>query len=290
MGQRLLVGLVAVAVVVGLVRYSACNKPSVAPKPAGDGPSAHVTEPERTTAKTADELPKPKDPAVAAAIDELLAAWDKVSSVSAAVETMIPEAAGNEGQTTGKGKYYLQKQDGKTRINFELRNTLHILQEEGKKLLTGEILQWVIDGEHLYTFTNQPGFQQASKKKLDYGEVMQIGGRLLFRDLIANNKLSLLPEEMLDGRAARVMLATPNDGAWKTTHYFDKATGIRLKMEETDAEGKSTLRITLLDLDVTSSISEDKFVFTVPEDVKFVDETAQTQPEVKDRSRRVSPD
>ena len=276
MGQKLLVALVAVAIVVGLVRYSACNKPSVSPKPTGDGPSAQVTEPERTTAKTADELPKPKDPAVAAAVDELLAAWEKVPSVYAAVETMIPEAAGNAGKTTGKGKYYLQKQDGKTRINFELRNALYIVQEEGKKLMTGEILQWVIDGEHLYTFTNQPGFQEASKKKLDYGEVLLIGGRLLFRDLIANNKLSLLPEEMLDGRAARVLLATPNDGAWKTTHYFDKATGIRLKMEETDATGKTTLRITLTDLDLDSSITDDKFLFTVPEGVKFVDETVQT--------------
>jgi outer membrane lipoprotein-sorting protein len=276
MGQRLLVGLVAVAVVVGLVRYSACNKPSVSPKPTGDGPSAHLTGPERTTAKPDDELPKPKDPAVAAAVEELLAAWDKVSSVYAAVETMIPEAAGNAGQTKGKGKYYLQKQDGKTRISFEQRNTLEIFQEGGKQLLTGEILQWVIDGEHLYTLTNQPGFQQTSKKKLDYDEVLQIGGRVLFRDLLTNNKLSLLPEEMVEGRAARVLLATPNDGAWKTTHYFDKATGIRLKMEETDSTGKSTLRITLIDLDLDSSISDDKFMFTVPEGVKFVDETAQT--------------
>lgn len=290
MGQRLLIGLVAIAVVVGLVRYSACNKPSGSPKATGNGSSARVTEPERTSAKTADGLPKPKDPAVAAAVDELLAAWDKVSSVYAAVQTMIPEAAGNEGQTTGKGKYYLQKQDGKTRINFEVRNVLYISQEEGKKFVTGEILQWVIDGEHLYTFTNQPSFQEASKKKLDYGEVLQIGGRVLFRDLLTNNQLSLVSEEMVEGRAARVVLATPNDGTWKTAHYFDKATGIRLKMEETDATGKTTLRITLTDLELDSSISDEMFVFTVPEGVKFVDETAQTPPEVKDDSLRVPPD
>jgi outer membrane lipoprotein-sorting protein len=290
MGQKSLIGLVAIAVVVGLVLYLACIKPSVSPKPTGDVPSAHVTEPERTSAKMADQLPKPKDPAVAAAVDELLAAWEKLPSAYAAVETMIPEVAGNPGKTTGKGKYYLQKQDGKTRINFELRNTLFIDQQEGNKLVTGEILHWLIDGDYLYTFTNQPGFMQASKKKLDYGEVLQIGGPVLFLDLLTNNKLSLLPEEMVEGRAVRVVLATPNDGAWKTAHYFDKATGIRLKMEETDATGKTTLRITLTDFDLESSISDSKFIFTVPEGVKFVDETAQTPPDVKDGSRRIPPD
>jgi len=276
MGQRILIGLIVLAGAIALVRYTACNKPTIVPPPQGDGRPARVSEPTTAPARTVDDMPRASNPAVAAAIDELLAAWDQVPSVYAAVATFMPSAAGNKGQTVGVGQYYLQKRDGKVLIDFELKNKLRIVQEDLTKLITGELLVWIIDGDYLYTFTNQPGFIQAAKKKLDYNAVLLIGGRPLFRDLIADNKLSLQSEEMLDGRAVRVILAEPNDGALKTRHYFDKATGIRLKMEETDADGKSTLRITLSDLDLASSISDERFKFTVPAGVTFVDETAQT--------------
>ncbi len=276
MGRKVFFGLIAIAGAIGLFRYGACAKPETRVKPFGGDASTNVNSGSESTKTNIDELPRPTDPAVATAVDELLAAWDKTPAIVAEVKTDIPEVAGNKGKTTGTGTYKLQKDSGKILINFELRNSLEIPQDGGVTLLSAEYLLRIIDGKYLYMFTNQPGHMEATKKKLDYGEVLLIGGRELFRDLIARNTLSLLPEEMLEGRATRVILAIPKDGTWKTRHWFDKATGVRLKMEETDAHGQDTLLVELSGLDVSSSFAPETFVFTVPEGVKFVDETAQT--------------
>jgi outer membrane lipoprotein-sorting protein len=218
-------------------------------------------------------VPRPSDPAVASVVDEMLTAWDKVSAVTAAVETMLPEAAGHKGKTKGKGTYWLQKKDGKVLIHFDLRNALRIKREEEITMVTGEVLIWTVDGEHLYTFTNQPGHKEAVKRKLDYNEVLQIAGPHLFRDLVTNNQLTLLPEEMKDNHATKVIKAKPNDGSWETLHYFDKATGIRVEMTETDAQGEVTLQIKLSEVNTNPTISEDQFKFVVPEGVTLEDKS-----------------
>lgn len=223
------------------------------------------------------DLPKVSDPQVAEAIEDLLAAWDRTPTFYAMVKTFIADGAGNKGQTKGKGQYALEKKDGKVRIRFELKNgiEIHTDSTDGSFLGTAEHLIWIYDGDYLYRFINQPKFQKAVKKHIDYSEVQQLGGRLLFRELIENNNLSLLPEEMVDGRAARVILAKPKDGAWQTTYHFDKSTGLQLKKEERNPDGETNLSITLSDIDTAFTPDAETWVFVVPENVSFVDETAQ---------------
>ena len=140
-------------------------------------------------------------------------------------------------------------------------------------MVTGEELVTTIDGTHLYSFINQPGHKEAVKKKLNYDDVLQIAGPHLFRDLVTNNKLTLLPEEMRDNHATKVIKAQPNDGSWETIHYFDKATGIRLEMTEMDAKGQTALQIKLSEVNTNPTIIEDQFKFVVPGGVTLEDQS-----------------
>jgi|CXWL01.1.fsa_nt_gi outer membrane lipoprotein-sorting protein len=272
--------VVPLVIAIAVVTFAACRglfwKSAPVPTPtqptkvaSTDHPPAKPVHSDTST----PVVPRPSDPAVAAVMDEMLTAWAKVPAVFAAVETSMPNAAGHKGKTLGNGKYWLQKKDGKVLIHFDLRNKLIIKQEDTATLTTGEILITTIDGEHLYSFVNQPGHKEAVKKKLDYNDVLQIAGPYLFRDLVSNNKLTLLPEEMRDNHATKVMKAVPNDGSWETIHYFDKATGIRLEMTELDAQGQTTLQIKLSEIDTNPTIGEDQFKYMAIEGVTLEDKS-----------------
>src|SRR5262245_46351102 len=96
---------VPILVVLGIVGFvvwaTVLNRPPGAPgPPTGVTPPPHNknVDPGASGSATID-VPRPSDPAVAAVMDEMLAAWDKVSAVTAKVETNMPEAAGHEGRT-----------------------------------------------------------------------------------------------------------------------------------------------------------------------------------------------
>jgi len=250
------------------------SPPAQTPPPSTNvTPSNHPSNGQGTLPTSTMEVPRPSDPAVAAVMDEMLAAWEKVPAVFVALETSVTNAAGHDGKTRGKGKYWLQKKDGKVFIQFDLRNELIIRQQGGATMVTGEVLITTIDGEHLYSFINQPGHMEAVKRKLNYGDVLQIAGPHLFYDLVTNNKLTLLPEEMKDNRATKVIKAQPNDGTLETINYFDKATGIRVEMNELDTQGETSLQIKVTEIDTNPTIGDDQFKPVVPENVTLEDES-----------------
>lgn len=280
--RRIVALIIAIAAVLIVVRsgvlqktFTTTTSPSPMPgpvttspkpvgQPAGDPASGQAPKP---------VVPRASDPAVATAIDELLAAWEPINSVYATVETKIPDAAGHKGTTRGKGRYWLKKKDGQLLIHFDLRNELRIKEDPKSMLVTAEELVTTIDGKYLYKLINQPSHKEASQNKLNYNDVLQIAGPYLLSDLVANNKLTLLPEEMRYGRALKVIKATPNDGSRESIHSFDKASGIRLEMHELDEQGNKTLEIMLTEVNINAEISEDQFKPVIPEGVTLEDRT-----------------
>ena len=272
--RKVLPLLVALAVVFFVV-FNISRKSSTQPTPpptANGTPPATSNDNAISSAPEKVEVPRAADPGVAAVVDEMLAAWDKVSGLYATLETNMPQAAGHKGQTKGKGKYWVQKTDGRLKIRFELNNILQI-EQEGGVLGTQEMLFTVIDGRNVYTYINQPGHKSAQKKKLTYDDVLHIGGPNLFRDLVENNKLTLLPEEMKNNRATKVLKAEPKDGSWQTIHHFDKATGVRLEMTELDSKGETALQIKVIEIDTNPTIGDEQFQPVVPEGVTLEDLT-----------------
>lgn len=219
------------------------------------------------------------DPQVAVAIRKLLDAWDHVQMASAKVDMLLDDAAGMEGDTKGEGRYDFLKDNGRTSIRFKLTNLLRIKSpEEGDNSTywTAERLIFVTDGAVLHRSIEQSGHTTATKVKYDPDDILQVGGRHLFDALQRVNRLSLLPDQTLQGKDVYVIEAESLDDDSKSIHYFEKETGIRLKMVEKDQSGGDYLAITLSEVDLSPQFEPDHFTFTPPEEVERVDETPGT--------------
>lgn len=209
-----------------------------------------------------------------AVITELTARWDELQAFSAAVTTELPQAAGNPGKTQGKGTYDWAKRGAKRLIRFDLVNNLRIDHGEAKATRTGEILVFVYDGEFLYSQLQQPQqYKKTTKTRYEPDRILQIGGQDLFQGLVENNSLKLAPEEMIDGRAAYVVEAAPTTGKGSAVHYFDKQTGVQLKVIVRDETGSPTLTLTLSDINISPEFSEDYFTYKLPEGFELIDKT-----------------
>ena len=206
-------------------------------------------------------------------IAELTARWDELQAFSASVATKLPQAAGNPGETKGRGTYEWAKRGGKRLFRMSLGNTLWIYQGDAKTTRTGEMLIFVYDGEFLYSQRQLKQFEKTTKSRYEPDRVLQIGGQDLFRGLTETNILKLRPEEMVDGRDAYVVEATPITGKGSAVHYFDKQTGVRLKWIERDETGKAKLTLTLSELNTTPEFSEDYFTYKLPEGFELIDKT-----------------
>ena len=261
MRNRNSVVMIGMIVLFGLAVYTVCRKASAPTTIGTDGASS---------------TPKPPvlDEKTRTVIAELTARWDELQAFSAAVATELPQAAGNPGTTQGKGTYEWSKRGEKRLIRFGLVNTLRIETGEAKAIRTGEILVFLYDGEFLYSQLQQPKtFKQTTKSRYEPDRVLQIGGKDLFRGLSETNILKLQPEEMVAGRAAYVIEATPTSGTGSAVHYFDKQTGVQLKMIVRDESGKATFTLTLSELNTTPEFSEDHFTYKLPEGFELIDKT-----------------
>ena len=260
MRNRNSVVVIGMIVLSGLAVYTVCRKAST------------------TTTGTGNTPPTLKPPVLdektKTVIAELTAHWDELRAFSAVVGTELPQAAGNPGSTLGKGTYEWTKRGEKRLIRFGLVNTIRVTTGEAKVIRTGEILNFVYDGEFLYSQLQQPkAFKQTTKYRYEPNRVLQIGGKDLFRDLTENNSLKLQPEEMLNGRASYVIEATPTTGKSSSIHYFDKQTGVRSRLIERDENGKATLTLTLSEFSTSPEFSEDYFTYKLPEGFELIDKT-----------------
>ena len=275
MRNRISIVLIGLIVLFGLAVYTVCRKVTVPITTETDGGVAPIapTLKEDEADGATPQLPV-LDEKIRTVIAELTARWDELQAFSASVATELPQAAGNPGTTVGKGTYEWSKRGEKRLIRFGLGNTLRIVIGEAKAFRTGEILTFVYDGEYLYSQLQQPKtFKQTTKTRYEPDQVLQIGGQELFRSLIENNSLKLLPEEMLNGRASYVIEATPTTGHGSSIHYFDKQTGVQSRMIQRDETGMAMLTLTLSEFNTSPEFSEDYFTYKLPEGFELIDKT-----------------
>ena len=263
MFNRYSVVMMGMIVFFGIAIYTVCRK-NASPTTPGSDQASSTTKP-----PVLDEKNR-------TVIAELTTRWDELQAFSAVVHTELPQGAGKPGKTQGNGTYEWSKRGEKRLIRFYLVNTIRIETGEAKVLRTAEILNFVYDGEYLYSQLQQPRtFKQTTKSRYEPDRVLQIGGKELFRDLSENNSLKLQPEEMLNGRASYVIEATPTTGTRSSIHYFDKQTGVRSRMIERDETGKATLTLTLSEFNTSPEFSEDYFTYKLPEGFELIDKTRE---------------
>lgn len=253
---------VVISFAIVLMGLPSCRKKETAPSKTVANVSENQSADKRT--QSVDET-----------IKELMSAWSKVSAFSAAVETHLTQAIGKPGRTTGEGRFDLSKGESGDQIRFKLDNVLQVDYEDGsgKKWVTAEFLEWVSDGHILHQWTSQYQLNQVTRSRYEPDQLLQMAGKDLFRSLRRDHRLETMPDETLNGMSVAVIEAKPKGAGRISLHYFDRRTGIRIKMVEKDAGGNETFTLTLSDINVEPDFSAEHFVFSMPEDAELIDKT-----------------
>ena len=213
------------------------------------------------------------------ALDAVEQAWARTHSFSATVQIFVDQAIGRPGSTSGDGTYDLLKEGDKTKIRFYMANALRIdIAIEHSDLRTAEFLYWVTDGTVLYQSTHQAKkYYVVNKTWYEDKDILHVGGPPLMYTLRSERRLESVEDEELDGRAVVVFKAVPPDGDWFELHYFDKETGIRLKLVEfdsgSDSDSVKKFELTLTELNMNVEFEPDHFTFEIPEHATLVDKT-----------------
>lgn len=256
-----------------------CSKQDKSSK-STDATATNPATPSTTTpAKTEPAKPAPKlDEKTAAMIAELTEKFESFDSVSVKLNTDLEQAAGGKGTTLGRnGEYDTKKQDGKRLISFWITNTLYISAPE-KEYVTMEIVDDLYDGEYLYKTLRQNKLNRITKKHYSPELILQLGGKNLLEPLVRDNELKFVGEEVLKERPSYVFEAKPVAGGWNSKQWFDKETGVRTKLIESDETGAQKVSIEVLEIKVNSEIKADRFSAKAYPGFEFIDETAPIPP------------
>ena len=285
---------ITLAALVGLTGLTACRKDE--PERAEDVAAVQPSTPEKeagppSVTASLDAVPGENAPAqpseqgslrrprvnitpdADAAIRELLARWEEVQSASVSFATDFERLAGLGERQKSEGTRDCLKKDGKMLIRSSYTNAV-ALEKEGKEwIVTGQIALKVFDGEFLYTVDERHEGKTATKSLLKRGQFQYIGGRRLLSQILGLDSFSLLPDETIDDQSVYVFEGKAGDGTVTTRHYFDKQTGMLLKMATEDSIAQTRYTFALSDIKVNVEFDDDHFTFTPPEGMEVQDLT-----------------
>jgi len=226
---------------------------------------------ERIHRKKTPDKPKGHDP-LDTTEREIIEQWDKVQGLSATV-TIITEVGppGNRAVSTTRGTYDLQKTGKDTKVRLDVATENETEKEDSTSIQTSQN-QFLIDGEYAYSLTEKDGEIRGSKMLPSIKHFFLFGGRPLFMQLHKEHSLKLLLPETLDGRPTHVIGLTKEGLDGTTKYYFDKETGVLLKMVGPSTEDGSFVT-TYTDIEIDPTFPEGHFVFQEPPGVRMMDLT-----------------
>lgn len=235
---------------------------------------------------------------------ELLSAWDKIGTLSAAV--------------TARGQSFTSRFDERGTYECMKKGDalLFRLEVQTKGALSGSGIEWttsgrrlvVGDGAFVYALLEiQETHSRSTARKLplDAKHIVRVAGRRLFEELRDTYDLKVLTDERAGGRSPYYVIEAtaktrPKDeeaavpelrhldrphGMPPTTFdcdrevlTFDKGTGILLERVGYDWRGEVAFTINVFDIKVNRPVSHDRFEFEVPEGIELEDSTGAERP------------
>jgi len=206
---------------------------------------------------------------------KIIAAGDKVKSFTAEMTTSSQiRQAGMTMETSGKGTIELLRHEGKVLWRLE-QKTATVTEIAGQKQNMEVTTLAVTDGEFTYVLMEQSGQKQVIKSKAESAQPT-LANKETFEQLHKDSELRLLPEAKLDGRSAYVIEATPKDKSdpmARQTLWFDKESGMLLKMEVVDEQGRPLHTSTFSNYKTNVTLKPERFRFQPPEGVPVIDMT-----------------
>jgi len=164
-----------------------------------------------------------------------------------------------------------------SRVEMTSKGTQKVKGQPAEKIDTKVLM--IDDGKFVYTLNTMGKTKMAIKMKRTPG---MFEGKAHFKELRKHFTLKLLPDEKVAGKDVYVIEAkskNENPLSSKAIHYFDKKTGIGLKMVSYDKKGKAVMTSVTTDVKLNADIKDDRFVFKAPEGVQVTDMTKMGQPD-----------
>ena len=210
-------------------------------------------------------------------ITEARAKHKSVQTKSKTTQEFKSEQMEMKSETVGTQEY--RKKDGRylLRVEMKTKGTQKIKGQPDQKIDTTVLM--IDDGKFLYTLNTMGTSRTATKMKRNPD---MFEGKAYFKQLRKHFTLKLLPDEKVDGKDAYVIETKPktdNPATSKAIYYFDKKTGIDLKMVSYDGKGKAVMTTVTTDVKLNAEIKDDRFVFKAPEGVQVADMTKMGQQE-----------
>lgn len=165
--------------------------------------------------------------------------------------------------------------------------------EEGKTTKETSTTLTVSDGDFSYSMFDHDGQKMVMKSRAQPAQAAH--PRTLFAQLRMYNNISLLPDEKVAGEDCYVfeLKAKSTEGespTGRSVMYYQKSSGISVKSQGFDANGKLTSTSTTTELKINVDISADRFKFQVPEGAQVTDMTGAGQPPAQAESETEQPE
>jgi len=205
--------------------------------------------------------------------------------------TTIVSEAPVKSRTETVGTDELLKKDGKWLHRMDSKST-SVMEVGGQEQKTEGSVLVVSDDKYVWTLSESQGQKMVIKNRVAEGQNMAVGEG--FDALRKDYDLKLLPDETVEGKAAWVIEATPKKDApaaragMTMRYYYDKGSGMMVKMVGKSIDGKTTMTSIVKDFKVNPPISADRFVFKAPEGAQVMDMTSgqpQAQPAHEPKSQ-----
>ena len=205
----------------------------------------------------------------------------KIDSYTAKTESMIDSQFGPNHAQKSKivGTMAWVRKGAKILMRNEMKDQT-VKTEDGKTTETTSDILMVSDGEFLYSLSEVEGKKFVTKSFAPSAK--DSSPSAMFNQLKAYYDIKLLPDETVDGDDCYVfeMKMKPMEGvppSGRQVSYYQKKTGISIKNEGFDADGKLTHSSIMKDLKINANVSDDSFKFEIPEGAQVSDMTKQQQ-------------
>jgi outer membrane lipoprotein-sorting protein len=221
--------------------------------------------------------------AMEAAEKDIAAKWKALKSVSANFtykqDVKTPQFSA---RSNGSGSFrYLVIADGAQKFRMNMKSTM-LQKVGGQEMKSTNEVSMVDDGTTLLTYTkSDPGQEMAMKAKSN-PEQIGGGGAVALKQMKNSFTSKLLPDADVDGKKCYVFEGVPKEMApgmaAKNHSYFDKASGMLVKLVGMDAEGNTVQEMHYQDIKLNESIGPEEFVLKIPDGVQIMDMTAGGYP------------
>lgn len=221
-------------------------------------------------------------------IQDILTKWSRTTQFSASYK--MEHASGQarrdlDGKnwewvtrTDMLGTYDLKNDNGKIRVRMEVQpgdGLQPIYESQPQSFIT---TNW-LDGDYMYSLEHVGDQYAAEKLEQRKGSLWAMGGEDLLKNMKLRYKLRVEPPGKLGDRDVLIIDGVTRLGDEKAslaTHWFDKESGVLLKVATYEYRHRLKMRITLDDLNLKPEFPFNHFKYSAPKGVRLVDKTRKT--------------